>query len=675
MNASDRHPALRLESQGEPATDFDRFFHAATDHWPFDYQRRLACGTRPADPLETDWLHRGTPCVSRLIRVPTGMGKTAAAILAWLWNRLHVPRAAAFPEHDNHRAGDRGPSHPWPRRLVYCLPMRVLVEQTAHNVRTWLSRLWQHRHQLGLNRQAIEELRWLAGDETNENPAHAPVILMGGEPPEPAASQWDLYPEKPCLLIGTQDMLLSRALNRGYGMSRYRWPLHFGLLNNDCLWVMDETQLMGVGLETSAQLEGFRKQFHVAGSGCFTWWMSATLDDERLATVDHPPPAAGWSITGLDPDDLHRPEVRARYEADKPLASAPIGLSAGSKKSYARDLAQFVLEQHQPGSLTLVLLNRVDRAQALYLALRRLKPVDPLGLVHSRFRPADRANHEQLLLKEGGRIVVATQAVEAGTDVSCRVLITESAPWSSLVQRFGRCHRRGEFSQGDARIFWVDIQPKNDRNEVALPYAKVALDHARSQLQQCANASPQALQAGQVPERQTLRPIIRRKDILELFDTTPDLAGYDVDISRFIRDGEDTDVHLYWRALRDGVPSTEEPAPACDEICLVSFFSFLAFLNKLSRRPQQRQKPWPVWHWNPLTEQWEQAHRARPGAVYLLDLSAGGYSCDLGWFGAAEHAADLPPSAQRPLPHSRLTAAILPAPPAPGSHWPITPGM
>ena len=41
-------------------------------------------------------------------------------------------------------------------------------------------------------------------------------------------------PKRPAILIGTQDMLLSRALNRGYGMSRYRWPMHFGLLNNDC---------------------------------------------------------------------------------------------------------------------------------------------------------------------------------------------------------------------------------------------------------------------------------------------------------------------------------------------------------------------------------------------------------------------------------------------------------
>ena len=39
------------------------------------------------------------------------------------------------------------------------------------------------------------------------------VTLMGGEPRD----QWYLHPEKPFIVVGTQDMLLSRALNRGYG--------------------------------------------------------------------------------------------------------------------------------------------------------------------------------------------------------------------------------------------------------------------------------------------------------------------------------------------------------------------------------------------------------------------------------------------------------------------------
>jgi len=48
-------------------------------------------------------------------------------------------------------------------------------------------------------------------------------------------------------------MLLSRALNRGYGIGRARWPLEFGLLSHDTLWVMDEVQLMDV-LSTGLQI-------------------------------------------------------------------------------------------------------------------------------------------------------------------------------------------------------------------------------------------------------------------------------------------------------------------------------------------------------------------------------------------------------------------------------------
>ena len=62
-----------------PPMNFPEFFQAATGHAPYDYQRRLAGGDN------------GQPCASQLITVPTGLGKTAAVVLAWLWNRL-APR-------------------------------------------------------------------------------------------------------------------------------------------------------------------------------------------------------------------------------------------------------------------------------------------------------------------------------------------------------------------------------------------------------------------------------------------------------------------------------------------------------------------------------------------------------------------------------------------------------
>jgi CRISPR-associated endonuclease/helicase Cas3 len=119
--------------------------------------------------------------------------------------------------------------------------MRTLVEQTRENVRVWLEQL---RDEYGKKDGEENGLGWLA--------KYSPVVLMGGED----YGEWDLYPEREAILIGTQDMLLSRALNRGYGMSRYRWPIHFGLLNNDCLWVMDEVQLMGSGLATRLPARG-----------------------------------------------------------------------------------------------------------------------------------------------------------------------------------------------------------------------------------------------------------------------------------------------------------------------------------------------------------------------------------------------------------------------------------
>ena len=172
---------------------------------------------------------------------------------------------------------------------------------------------------------------------------------MGGE----EADEWDLEPEKPAVLIGTQDMLLSRALNRGYGMGRFRWPMHFGLLNNDCLWVLDEIQLMGTGLATSTQLQAFRESLGTFGKAK-TVWMSATLLPRWLASVDFRDriePELRLSMLALDPEaDYQADGLRERWNADKPLS--PAGLSADDPAS----VAEFVKSKHQAGSLTLVIV-------------------------------------------------------------------------------------------------------------------------------------------------------------------------------------------------------------------------------------------------------------------------------------------------------------------------------
>jgi CRISPR-associated endonuclease/helicase Cas3 len=494
--------------------------------------------------------------------------------------------------------------------------MRTLVEQTQDEVRKWLSLLAHKNIKSGVG----PDLHWLA--------LHSPIILMGGED----AGEWDVHPEKPAILIGTQDMLLSRALNRGYGMSRYRWPMHFGLLNNDCLWVMDETQLMGVGVETSAQLDGFRHMGTMPTFGvCPTWWMSATLDDTRLTTVDHPKPANGWLIEKLSDAEQSSGRPHDLITAAKKLsqaaledAPAPLTLNSATK-DYAGQLAKLVKKRHQTGTLTLVVVNRVKRAREIFEALttgrNSLYDLEKVALIHSRFRPVDRERHTKLLFDAGDRIVIATQAVEAGVDVSARLLITELAPWSSLVQRIGRCNRRADIP--NAEVLWVDIQPKDDKDDLLRPYSETELKKARVAIRPLTNASSQALREVTVAEENVIRPVIRRRDLVDLFDTTPDICGQDVDVSRYIRDGDDNDVQFFWRNVEEDTPTDKEPPPHRGELCRVSIGDAVKFLGKKPR----------AWHWNPLSEEWEESKIVRPGVVYLVDVKSGGYSDATGWTG------------------------------------------
>src|SRR5260370_10334137 len=107
--------------------------------------------------------------------------------------------------------------------------MRGLVEQTQNECEKWM-------RNLGLLGQPGE----------GKISVH---VLMGGSE-DLRRPVWAEKPEEEQILIGTQDMLLSRALMRGYGMSRYQWPVHFGWLHNDRLWGFAQMQLMGPGLLT-----------------------------------------------------------------------------------------------------------------------------------------------------------------------------------------------------------------------------------------------------------------------------------------------------------------------------------------------------------------------------------------------------------------------------------------
>jgi CRISPR-associated endonuclease/helicase Cas3 len=541
-------------------TAYGEFFVRATAFEPFPFQCTLA----------------GMPLGGALaLRVPTGAGKTQAVLAAWLWRRRFHPDPSV-------RAST-------PRRLVYCLPMRVLVEQT----------------------QAVAQdmLRKLGVSDIGVHP------LLGGD----VDDDWIDEPERDAILVGTQDMLLSRALNRGYAASRFKWPRLFGMLHNDALWVCDEVQLMGVGLATAAQLEALRRKDGVLGP-TGTLFLSATFEKDWLGTADFDAESASFLTLG---DQDRRSETLApRLTAPKSLLPAPVD------GTDPKAVAEAVLEAHLPGTLTLVILNRVERATEIYRALTR-KPGPPCLLLHSRFRPPERRSIIAQLLRSVSedRIAVTTQVVEAGLDLDARTLFLDLAPWPSVVQRLGRLNRKGEIRPApadhrEARAFWLDVPDK-----AAAPYEAAALEGARRRIEALGrDASPANL------ERQALDPaappahVVRRRDVHDLFDTSPDVSGLDVDVGRFVRDTQERDLQLFWRSF-DGGPSDDAPPPHRDELCQVPV---AVVRDHLKNRKQPGAGAWLFDHLDG-TWQRQKDRDVRPGMRLLLRAQAGGYDPGLGF--------------------------------------------
>ncbi len=325
--------------------------------------------------------------------------------------------------------------------------------------------------------------------------------------------------------------------------------------------------------------------------------------------------------------DADRTQAAKRINAHKRLMRADVSLTSSASNqaglnSYVEQLCKEVLGRHNQGQQTLVILNRVERAQKLYQQIRKARPDQEDLLIHARFRPLERRAQARVLARnESDRIIVATQAIEAGVDVSSHTLFTELAPWSSLVQRFGRCNRYGEHPPEDAaRVFWIDIETGGKADTA--PYENESLELARTKLVSLENVGPRMLP--EVDEERPLTAVLRRRDLLDLFNTDPDLSGFDVDVSDYIRDKGNPSLQVFWRDFADDPNKPEsQPSAAWDELCTVSLGQWKA-----------AKKGGQAWFWDSLTNQWKRLDSGatpRPGMNLLLEASKGGYDQVLGF--------------------------------------------
>jgi CRISPR-associated endonuclease/helicase Cas3 len=249
-----------------------------------------------------------------------------------------------------------------------------------------------------------------------------------------------------------------------------------------------------------------------------------------------------------------------------------------------------------------------------------------------------------------GRIVLSTQAVEAGIDVDAAVVFTEAAPWPSVLRRAALCDSIGP---GDGELWWLPpgSPPPYERADIEASIAElvwlegVALTGEELGDRDVAVAPPAIAE-------------LRRAELTALFDTALERGGEDVDVEPYVGDADDTEAQVAWATWKssvdDGGPPADAGAPGEQWRCRVP----LGGVAELLRHGAA------IWRIDPSLDRWAKVadgNPPRPGEVLVVAASDGGYNPVSGFDGAVRA-----PVADCPVMRSQAELAALRAE-APGS--------
>lgn len=347
---------------------------------------------------------------SVILQAPTGSGKTWTALFPF----LHAWRTGLS----------------FPRKCLYAVPLRVLATQF---------------------KESAEQIRW---------PNTLSIQIQTGEQQDTPTFESDL-------IFTTIDQVLSSALNVPYSLGYRRANLNAGAVFSSFL-VCDELHLFPVD-EATAQgaLATLVELLRTLGTAIPFLLMTATLSEEMTTTLAKQLGAQKVTVPATELTNIESQQKTRSYH----VVNAPLSATA-------------ILARHKTRSI--VICNQVQRAINLFEDLDHLIANDATHagrtqavLLHSRFiqmhRRAIEDNFRQTFgkLKQGeirsdSQIIVATQAIEVGLDISCECLHTELAPANAIIQRAGRCARyKGEV--GEVLIY----QLPDATNLPHLPYDAV----------------------------------------------------------------------------------------------------------------------------------------------------------------------------------------------------------
>jgi CRISPR-associated endonuclease/helicase Cas3 len=311
-------------------------------------------------------------------------------------------RAALEPGLQGFRSGH---AHLHPQKILYAVPMRTLAKSFHH-----------------LYSQIVRDRRL--------DPTWHPSIQTGEQPDDPLLEGR--------VIFLTVDQLLASFLTLPYSLPRRLDNINAGALIGSYL-IFDEfhlypaNQMMLTVLALCRMLKGISRFILMSATFSAPFMKGIAESLGATTVVDEPGMNLFADVTNIQSQRRTWQAMEGQLTAD-------------------------VIKQHT-GQRTLVVCNQVERAQMLYEDLKAHLPAGvDCTLLHSQFYRADRQAHEARLTRESfeastrPQVIVSTQVVEVGLDISADALLTECAPAASLIQRAGRCARR-ENERGNVYVF------------------------------------------------------------------------------------------------------------------------------------------------------------------------------------------------------------------------------
>ena len=371
------------------------------------------------------------------VDVPTGLGKTSVMAI-WL-----VSRALGSPV---------------PRRLVYVVDRRAVVDQASGEAERLANNLAKALAGAVAGEFAA---KWRANLGLDE--ARLPISTLRGQFADNRL--WLENPARSAIVVGTVDMIGSRMLFEGYGVSSGMRPVHAALIANDTLVVLDEAHLVPPFRELVREVARFRRPSPVPEMRFLA--LSATGKIQESESVFRIAPG----------DESDEAPVRDRLKAPKRLMLHDTG-------NLAQALADRAFELGSGGRRVLIFCNSRDKlARVVAAELRKRsakewKDTPTTALLVGARRVAERETlagrrgpdegtweivpdqvFRRFLPREPQKptkipaFLIATSAGEVGVDIDADHMVCDLVAWERMVQRLGRVNRAGRTEPAIVDVF------------------------------------------------------------------------------------------------------------------------------------------------------------------------------------------------------------------------------